>query len=195
MDYYSPRRSGIPGLIDKIAGLPKMVIILGAFLILVLGSLPLLGIANFTSTNPIYCLTCHGIGDTPDMSKMSLVHPGYDKVKCVDCHAKPGWLVVADGYRSGFKADPEQVSPNCRRCHEKIISNEQVDFKYNVNNIRIPHEFHVKTVGVLCANCHRNIAHDFGEPQTNRPQMEYCRQCHQPNEDCLKCHPQGLPKS
>ena len=195
MDHPSPHRPGIIRLIDRIFSLPKIVLIPGGLFILVLGALPLLGIANFTTTNPAYCLNCHATGETPDMGKKSLVHPSYDKVKCVDCHAKPGQLVIAEGYRGGFTAEAERVSPNCMRCHEKIISNEQKDFKYNVNNIRIPHEFHVKTVGALCTNCHRNVAHDFREPQTNRPQMEYCRQCHSPTDDCMKCHPSGLPKS
>lgn len=193
MDHFEKRRSGILGLYDTVSRLPRPVLAAGACCFIVLASLPLLGVANYTTTNPSFCLSCHATGETPDMSRRSLVHPGYDKVKCVDCHAKPGQVLIAEGYRGGFKAEPERVSPNCLRCHQNMITDEQVDFKFNVNNVRIPHRFHIDTVGAYCTDCHRNIAHDFGEPQTNRPRMSYCMQCHQPTDTCMKCHPAGIP--
>jgi len=84
------------------------------------------------------------------------------------------------------------VNPNCIRCHENITkTNEQIGFKTNPLNIKIPHMFHIEDVGAICTDCHANISHDKEEPQTNRPRMENCFQCHEKEdsrEACLICH-------
>lgn len=152
---------------------------------------------RFTTSAAPYCLSCHATGETQNVSAESLVHPPYTKVGCTECHAKPGQFVIVNIYREGVFAEPEKVSANCLRCHKQILSNEQANFKLNSMEIRIPHEFHVKAVGVSCTLCHQNIAHDYSENPTNRPRMEYCFTCHSPatssGDFCLKCHQKGIP--
>ena len=41
----------------------------------VIAALPLLGLAHYTTTNPKFCLTCHGTGEAADVSQYSQVHP------------------------------------------------------------------------------------------------------------------------
>ncbi|MFQ6116691.1 MAG: c-type cytochrome, partial [Candidatus Bipolaricaulia bacterium] len=56
-----------------------------------------------------------------------------------------------------------------------------------------PHKLHLE-LGAKCTDCHANIAHDPGEPPTNRPRMEYCSQCHATTtESCGKCHAGEIP--
>lgn len=150
---------------------------------------------RFTTASPAYCLSCHGTGETPDRSLTSKVHPGYDRVGCTDCHAKPGILPVFDGYQEGYSADPDRVNANCRRCHSNILKDEQEGFKFNELSVRIPHQFHLELVGAQCTDCHRNVAHELASPATNRPKMDYCFQCHATpqSQSCTKCHPGGLP--
>jgi len=71
--------------------------------------------------------------------------------------------------------------------------NDQNGFKYNEKNIRMPHKLHLDA-GAKCAICHKDIAHDLRQPQTNRPRMDYCFQCHPSTDKCDKCHPGGPPK-
>jgi len=166
---------------------------------LVLGGLALIAVPvvgalpRYTTSNSAYCASCHGTGDIPDRTIPSEVHPGFDEVTCVDCHGKPGQIVY-DGYRKGFMAEPERVGPSCLRCHEEIASrNDQAGFKFNVMDIKVPHKLHAD-LGARCVDCHANVAHDLKEPQTNRPRMEYCAQCHAATtEACSKCHGTGVP--
>lgn len=155
-------------------------------------SLPLMGVARYTTTSPQYCITCHGTGETPDRSVKSVVHPDFDRVSCVDCHAKPG-QVVFEGYYKGFMAEPERVSSNCIRCHSSMTTtDDQEGFKFNSQQIRIPHKLHLD-LGATCTTCHSNIAHDLRTPQTNRPTMESCNTCHAKTESCNKCHSGPIP--
>lgn len=149
---------------------------------------------KFTSSNATYCLTCHGTGETPDMGKPSEVHPGYDKVTCTQCHANPGQMVITEGYRGGYSADPARVSAECIRCHKDVGTMSPDTFRFNVMDIKIPHRFHVETVQAKCTDCHRNIAHDLAEEATNRPRMEYCFQCHKTpqSQTCTKCHAKSI---
>src|SRR3990172_1417329 len=78
---------------------------------------------RFTTSGPAYCLSCHGVGDTPDRGVPSQVPPGFDKVGCVDCHASSGasWsrFVFTEGYRGGYSANKERLNANCQSCHSQ----------------------------------------------------------------------------
>ncbi|MBI2854537.1 MAG: NapC/NirT family cytochrome c [Chloroflexi bacterium] len=152
--------------------------------------------ANYVTANPSSCLSCHGTGGTPDMSKASAVHPDYNKVRCVDCHSRSGQYVLVEGYRGGFSADPDRVSSSCQRCHSDTpLKEDSQGFKSNPNNISIPHKLHIQK-GALCTDCHQNIAHDLRANPTNRPRMESCYVCHdQAKTSCSQCHSSGLPQT
>lgn len=189
-------RERVPGLptsiLERIKGLPRWVWFVLAIAALPPLSAPVAGLARYTTTSSEYCLTCHGAGDTPDRAVRSVVHPGFDKVTCVDCHAKHGQIVY-EGYVKGFAAEPERVASNCARCHEAIpLRNDNQGFKFNFADITITHKSHLER-GATCASCHSNVAHDLAVPQTNRPRMESCNQCHSVSENCAKCHAKGPP--
>jgi mono/diheme cytochrome c family protein/nitrate/TMAO reductase-like tetraheme cytochrome c subunit len=149
-------------------------------------------LARYTTSNPGFCLSCHGVGDTPDRGVRSLVHPGYDVVSCTDCHAKPGQIVF-EGYIRGFLAEPERVSANCIRCHsEMTATNAQVGFKFDFLDIKITHNQHL-SAGATCTTCHDDVAHDLRQPPTNRPRMEACFKCHSTSEACATCHQKTPP--
>ena len=152
-------------------------------------------IPRYTTSDPNYCLTCHGEGGgLPNRGIPSKVHPPFSEVRCVDCHSKPHQLLY-DGYRQGFMAEPDRIGPNCLKCHEEIAERvDEAGFKYNPLQIRIPHKLHLD-LGSRCVDCHYNIAHDLRPNATNRPRMEYCAQCHAvTTEACAKCHPGGVPE-
>ncbi|MFQ6618791.1 MAG: c-type cytochrome, partial [Fidelibacterota bacterium] len=153
----------------------------------------LIWLPRYTTSNPEYCLSCHGQGDIPNRGIESKVHPSFSEVTCTQCHAKPGQIVY-EGYRKGFMSEPERVTPNCINCHDDIkYKNDIQEFKFNVMNIKIPHKLHIE-MGAKCLDCHSNIAHDLKQPQTNRPRMEYCSQCHAAvTESCIKCHGEKIP--
>lgn len=176
--------------IPKLSRPMKGLVVVG---ILLLVALPALGLAHFTTTSPRFCLTCHGTGETADVSQPSAVHPDYGQVGCIDCHAEDGGHFIMDGYKTGFMAEPSRVSENCTRCHEGMKTKTDMEgYKHNVKNINFPHEKHIG-FGAQCADCHRNIAHDLNVKPTNRPQMAYCFQCHPSTDSCQKCHPDGPP--
>ncbi len=158
---------------------------------------PIVGIpgvvlAHYTTSSASFCLTCHGTGDTPDRGVPSDVHPSFETVSCVDCHAKPGQIVF-EGYVKGFLAEPERVASNCQRCHSTMANRtDQQGFKFNVRSITINHETHLQR-GATCVTCHANVAHDLEQPKTNRPRMENCYSCHPRNDSCMKCHQGGIP--
>ncbi len=150
---------------------------------------------RYTTSSPEYCLSCHGEeGGLPNRGVPSRVHPPFSEVRCVDCHSKPHRLLY-DGYRKGFMAEPERISPNCLRCHPEIAERvDEAGFEHNPLQIRIPHKLHLE-LGARCVDCHYNIAHDLRPNPTNRPRMEYCAQCHAVTvEACTKCHPAGVPE-
>jgi len=165
-----------------------IVILLAAFGFLIIW------LPSYTTSNPAYCLTCHGSGGgLPNRGIESKVHPSFAEVTCVACHAKPHQIVY-EGYRKGYMSEPERVGPNCLKCHPQIaLRNDEAGFKFNDLKIKIPHKLHLD-LGAKCNDCHSNIAHDLKEPQTNRPRMEYCSQCHATTvEACSKCHIAGIP--
>lgn len=177
----------------KILNLPVWVYpVVGIVVVLAIGGV--LWLPHYTTSSASYCLTCHGTGETPDKSKSSSVHPSYAEVSCVDCHAKPGQPIITEGYRGGFSADPALVSSNCRRCHEDVVKNKDVDAKFNPLGIKIPHKEVPEEVFLQCTNCHRDIAHDLSNPATNRPHREYCYECHSEQESCSKCHTGNVPQ-
>lgn len=180
--------------------------LVGGALLLVAGAVPAVSLLRFTTTSPEYCLGCHATGETLNVGAGSLIHPPYGRVACVDCHADPartvaGLHVAAEGYRGGFSAQPERLNQNCLRCHGDVMGREIRQFKFNLMGVRIPHAFHLKTVGARCTDCHSNIAHEKAAPATNRPHMEACIACHQGDakaSTCWKCHAKGslsLPRS
>ncbi len=173
----------------------KVWLVVG-FLGVGIGMLPLAMLAYYTIMSCNYCLSCHSTGETPDIGIKSVVHP--DTVCCYDCHAQKGQFVTG-GYNPLFSADAERVNHNCERCHQDIITDEQTGYKFNKLNIKIPHKFHIESVGAGCVDCHNNIAHDWERPPTNRPRMDTCLKCHVKEEtSCKICHPKGsieLPKS
>lgn len=172
---------------------PKWLIGVG-IIALVLGVNAVLAFVNFVTASPTNCLTCHGTGGTPDMSTVSLVHPGYGEVKCVDCHAKPGQFILVEGYRGGFSADPIYVSKECLRCHPGMGSrNDNTGFVANPLAITVSHKAHLDR-GAVCTDCHSDIAHDSSPAPTNRPKMEYCYSCHnKATSSCTSCHGSSIP--
>ncbi len=191
-----PDNLEIPGLYPPRRRLPRWP--LGLWLVVALvAAIPMVGIpgvvlAHYTTSSSSFCLTCHGTGDTPDRGVPSEVHPSFDEVSCVDCHAKPG-QVVFEGYVKGFMAEPERVTSNCLRCHSAMSQRtDQQGFKFNPQAIAINHQSHLER-GATCVSCHANVAHDLGLPKTNRPQMESCYSCHPRTESCMKCHTGKIP--
>lgn len=163
--------------------------VLGVLILILISAI---GLARVTTSNSSFCLTCHSTGETPDRSKLSLVHPDFNRVSCVDCHAKGGHIVY-EGYIKGFMAEPERVSPNCSKCHQPMTqTNERKDFKFNFLDINITHKSHLER-GATCATCHANVAHDLAEVPTNRPTMNTCNSCHVKTDSCVKCHDQKIP--
>ncbi|MHB1004388.1 MAG: c-type cytochrome [Chloroflexota bacterium] len=186
----------VPGLAgrswrDRVLSHPRLLL-LALPLFLALAILPVGALASYTTSNSQFCLGCHGAGDTPDRSVRSLVHPDFNRVGCVDCHAKPG-QVVYEGYVRGFMAEPDRVVPNCERCHSEMTArNDQNGFRFNFVGIPITHEKHLQR-GATCLSCHENVAHDLRQPPTNRPRMDSCYACHARTETCAKCHQNGVP--
>ncbi len=174
---------------------PKWLIGVGIIAV-VLGINAVLAFVNFVTASPTNCLTCHGTGETADMSTESLVHPGYDKVKCVDCHAKPGQFILVEGYRGGFSADPQYVSNECMRCHPGMaVRSDNTGFVANALKITVSHKAHLDR-GALCTDCHSDIAHDPSPTPTNRPKMDYCFSCHsKTTSSCTTCHGSSIPLS
>lgn len=152
---------------------------------IILGSAGFVAIEQYTTTQRQFCMSCHYKQAYSEFWKESKVHP--ESVKCPECHADKKQIIPRY-----YSADDSMVTPNCIRCHENITkTNEQIGFKTNPLNIKIPHMFHIEDVGAICTDCHANISHDKEEPQTNRPRMENCFKCHEKEdsrESCLTCH-------
>lgn len=165
--------------------------------VLAVAAIPVVGVpsvvlARYTTSDSSFCLSCHGTGDTPDRGVPSEVHPDFNRVSCVDCHARPGQIVF-EGYAKGFMAEPERVTSNCTRCHAGMAQRtDQLGFKFNPQKIAIDHRAHLDR-GATCVSCHANVAHDLREPRTNRPQMDSCYSCHSRTDSCTKCHGGAIP--
>lgn len=173
--------------------IPRWGIFAALGLALIAGPIAL-QLPRYTTSNSSFCLSCHGEAGLPNRGIPSKVHPGFDKVGCTECHARPDQILY-EGYRKGFMSEPERISPNCQSCHPDIAKrNDQDHFKHNEGHIKIPHKLHFDQ-GAKCTDCHANVAHDLKNPPTNRPRMEYCAQCHAAStEACNKCHAGEIPK-
>jgi hypothetical protein len=146
------------------------------------------GLERFTTSDQRFCLTCHYQMWGKDFLVESKVHP--PEVRCPECHATEHVPLLPP---KDFASDPSRVNVNCMRCHEEMTNKRDTQgFKYNVMKIKFPHEFHLQEVGAICTDCHYNVKHDKHIPQTNRPRMVACFECHdQATTSCLKCHPKG----
>ena len=63
--------------------------------------------------------------------------------------------------------------------------------------LRAPRDPEGKPLGLGCLDCHRNIAHDKAQVETNRPTMRGCfvGECHRKDrnkDNCRRCHYQQL---
>ncbi|HLA83053.1 MAG TPA: NapC/NirT family cytochrome c, partial [Thermoleophilia bacterium] len=92
-----PERQRVPGLpiplIERLKMVPRWAWLIAIGFALPLVLIPAVALARYTTTSSTYCLSCHAKGDTPDRGVKSVVHPSFDQVGCVDCHAKPGQVV------------------------------------------------------------------------------------------------------
>jgi len=173
----------------KIPAIPKLsrkTWALIVVILLVLAAIPGLGLVRFTTTHPLFCLSCHKNQEPAQLWLPSRVHPA--SVTCTDCHASSGELIPRK-----FSASDTLVNQNCLRCHATIANGEQTNLQ-TVRIVFISHKLHAERKA-LCVDCHRNIDHDPLTPRTNRPRMETCYQCHQAHprtQACNTCHPINL---
>lgn len=151
-------------------------------------SLFVFALERFTTSDQRFCLTCHYQMWGKDFLVDSKIHP--PEVRCPECHAVEHSLFLPP---KDFDSDPRRVNANCIRCHEEMLEKADVEgFKYNVMKIKFPHRFHLQEVEAICTDCHYNVKHDKHIPQTNRPRMVACFECHdQETTSCLQCHPKG----
>lgn len=158
----------------------------------VMGLVFMIGLEQYTTSQPGFCLGCHYWQAQTDFTKASLVHK---KLRCSSCHAKRTAFVPRD-----YSAHPDRVDPNCRRCHSDILEKADTQgFKFNKLEINISHKLHLNRTGADCTTCHSNVYHGKEIHATNRPRMTACTSCHDAGkEDCFKCHKKGsiaLPKA
>jgi nitrate/TMAO reductase-like tetraheme cytochrome c subunit len=169
--------------IPEIPKLPKKLWALIAAVFLAIAAVSGLGLARFTTTHPLFCLSCHQNQEPRELWLPSRAHPA--SVSCTDCHSLPGGILPAK-----FSAGDERMNRNCLRCHPEI-PNRGPESLETVRVVFVSHKLHAEN-SALCIDCHRNIEHDRLPPQTNRPAMETCYQCHQAHprtQACEKCHP------
>ncbi len=166
--------------------IPKkpLLILIGfiALIFVILAALPI-KLIHHTTQEPAYCKDCHP--ETVQLWQQSEMHP--DSIACQACHVK-GWNPAP----VSFEAEPAMTLPNCERCHEDQKAKTEVVRKL----IKISHKIHLeelkgRNLELNCLNCHWSIAHDNGQPPTNRPTMVSCfsPSCHPiENETCKLCH-------
>ena len=169
----------------KLPRIPLEVMLLAAAVVIIVGALPLIGLVKYTTSTGSFCMSCHSQG-VAEVQARSNFHPG--SVGCTSCHSKEKGI-IPQGYPQGFSADEEVVNKNCLSCHNMIPKVKLTRFQANGVIVKMPHEFHVGTVGATCTTCHRNIAHDKTQNPSNRPSMTTCWQCHeQAKTACTNCH-------
>ncbi len=172
--------------IPSLPKLPRRTWALMIAILLVLAAIPLWGLVRFTTTNSLFCLSCHQNQEPQEMWLPSRVHPA--SISCKDCHTPPGEVLPRK-----FSASDDLMNDQCLRCHPAMARGEQADLK-SVRIVKISHKLHAEKKA-LCIDCHRNIAHDSASLRTNRPQMETCYHCHQAHprtQACDQCHPINL---
>jgi nitrate/TMAO reductase-like tetraheme cytochrome c subunit len=172
--------------IPAIPKLPKKTWALIVVILLLLAVIPGLGLVRFTTTHPLFCLSCHQNQEPTNLWLPSRVHS--PSVSCTDCHSGSGEFILRK-----FSASDELMNQSCRRCHRTIPNGEQTNLQ-TVRIVYISHQLHAEKKA-LCIDCHRNIEHDALTPRTNRPTMETCYHCHQAHprtQRCDQCHPINL---
>ena len=100
--------------IPAIPNLPKKTWALIVAILLVLAAIPGLGLVRFTTTHPLFCLSCHQNQEPTQLWLPSRIHPA--SVSCTDCHSSPGELIPRK-----FSASDELMNQNCLRCHPAIL--------------------------------------------------------------------------
>jgi len=151
-------------------------------ILIILAALPI-KLIHYTTHDPSYCKDCHP--EFVQMWQQSEMHP--DSITCKACHVK-GWNPAP----VSFEAEPAMTLPNCERCHEDQKTQAEVVRKL----IKISHKIHLeelkqRKLDLNCLDCHWTVAHDNGQPPTNRPTMVGCfsASCHPiENETCKLCH-------
>ncbi|RQW01883.1 hypothetical protein EH223_13895 [candidate division KSB1 bacterium] len=151
-------------------------------ILIILAALPI-KLIQHTTNDPSYCNDCHP--EFVQMWQQSEMHP--DSITCKACHVQ-GWNPAP----VSFEAEPAMTLPNCERCHEEQKTRTEVVRKL----IKISHKIHLedlkqRNLELNCQDCHWTVAHDNGQPPTNRPTMVNCysASCHPiENETCKLCH-------
>jgi nitrate/TMAO reductase-like tetraheme cytochrome c subunit len=170
----------LPGLTKKIwTSLGILIILLSLFLLLP-------KIVKTITSNSNICGYCHYL--KLEMLRTSKIH-SKDVVECVDCHKNLNFIKEVN-IKSTIKT--AWIEENCISCHKDILN--QI---YNIKPtklIKISHLIHLEE-NLGCLSCHENIAHDEGNPGTNRPSKENCAKCHLkdisgPSDSykCIICH-------
>ncbi|MHB8766617.1 MAG: hypothetical protein ACYDA8_20090 [Deferrisomatales bacterium] len=191
-------KGGIAGLIAVLALAGLVVFFVGA---------------RHINTTPSQCASCHP--EVTAMWKRSQGHPA-GVVTCHECHGQHAEVpagpnifafvrdqLIPEKY---FSAD-ERVEGRCRGCHEPILSADTEQKKL----IRVNHKLHLTGVDaqgrpvafegrpleLKCLECHRTVAHDKAQVETNRPTMAGCftGDCHRKDrnkDNCRRCHYQHL---
>jgi c(7)-type cytochrome triheme protein len=126
------------------------------------------------------------------------VHPD---INCATCHDVGEGGALGAAFHFSFSAKEDLVSERCLGCHKDKLDKPvgiEAAAKSRPDNelIRIPHEKHVKELGIKCTYCHYNVFHERRPVNfaTFRPTMEACYTCHDAEKTpCESCHPNGLP--
>ena len=171
-------------LIAWVQALPRWQLVGAMCVIGIGGSAFGVGLTAYTTHAKRFCLSCHQY-QRIDFEGQANLHPS--DVVCADCHQEGHTILPTQ-----FSADAANVRVQCVNCHSDVVTDEQRDYQYNEFQIRITHRSHLAREGVTCTTCHYNVAHDRRENPTNRPTMDGCFRCHEPEkQDCGTCHPSG----
>jgi hypothetical protein len=163
--------------------------------------------ARWVNTSPTQCATCH-----PELTAMwsrSQGHPAA-KVTCHECHAEHAQAPAKPNLAAYLRDEfiPEKylstdlrLQNRCESCHKDMRSAD----KEKKQLIRINHKLHLapildpqgRKIQLGCLDCHRTIAHDKAQVETNRPLMTGCfaASCHvkdRTKDNCRRCHYQQL---
>ncbi len=169
--------------------------------LLVLGFLVPLGVVLvipvWATDTPEYCSSCKATAQAgASWSRSS--HAG---VSCVTCHVPPGlgpalrwrareWLNVwADKMRvprTAQRADTPDAAA-CLKCHPLSSLPDRG------GGVVMPHAMHVRLRGLVCADCHDQVAHPVGAGAAagSGASMTTCTMCHHEGDrpaPCTLCH-------
>jgi hypothetical protein len=163
--------------------------------------------ARWVNTSPNQCATCHP--ELTAMWKRSQGHPS-DKVTCHECHAEHQQAPVGPNLAAyardtfipeKYLSTDKRLEARCETCHKDMRKTD----KEKRQIVKINHKVHLapltdtqgRVVTLTCLSCHRNLAHDKAQIETNRPRMAGCfaGECHRKDrnkDNCLRCHYQQL---